>query len=301
MSPCRATWPLQRTAPRPESPPRAAQARSPPGCATFRSAQQRIAVLRRRAWSNPPTGSSSGPQREDRSCRRTCPKRATCPRSCGCRRRTCPSDKPGLRAAVQQKLASVGLVGWTPYPGFAPGNRLLSAHPRTSSTGTVRRGGPAHRHGQLGHLASYGPKRYPELTWPECARGDGAERRGNPGLRCERRSHKWKNHVPPVPPPANFHQLLIPDPRRCITWRAELAVKTEVEPFVWPRFLRFLDGADRRKNLHFPTICFISFSFSRQILSIRSVSASSTWVSLTVQGLVYAFRSSTVRSISKRP
>ena len=139
VSPCRATWPLQRTAPRPESPPRAAQARSPPGCATFRSAQQRIAVLHRRAWSNPPTGSSSGPRREERSCRRTCQKRATCPQSCGCRRRTCPSDKPGLRAAVQQKLASVGLVGWTPYPGFAPGNRLLSAHPRTSSTGTVRR------------------------------------------------------------------------------------------------------------------------------------------------------------------
>jgi len=200
--------------------------------------------------------------------------------------------EPGLRAAVQPKLAS--------YPGFPPGNTLLSATPPGLLQLARFAVWSRHRRGHLGHSASYGPKRHPALTWPECARGDGAER-GNPGLRCERRSHKWKNIVPPAPPLANFHQLLIPDPRRCITWRAELAVKTEVEPFVWTRFLRFLDGADRGKNLHFPTICFISFSFSRQILSIRSVSASSTWVSLTVQGLVYAFGSSTVRSISKRP
>ena len=53
-----------------------------------------------------------------------------------------------------------------------------------------------HRRGHLGHSASYGPKRHPALTWPECARGDGAER-GNPGLRCERRRHKLKNHLPP--------------------------------------------------------------------------------------------------------
>ena len=51
--------------------------------------------------------------------------------------------------------------------------------------------GARHRRGHLGHSASYGPKRHAPLTWPECARGDGAER-GNPGLRCERRSHKWK-------------------------------------------------------------------------------------------------------------
>src|SRR5271157_948271 len=36
-------------------------------------------------------------------------------------------------------------------------------------------------------------ERHPALRWPELARGDGAER-GNLGLRCERRSHKWKNH-----------------------------------------------------------------------------------------------------------
>src|SRR5215471_2122793 len=36
-------------------------------------------------------------------------------------------------------------------------------------------------------------ERHPALRWPELARGGRAER-GNLGLRCERRSHKWKNH-----------------------------------------------------------------------------------------------------------
>src|SRR2546429_4822131 len=35
--------------------------------------------------------------------------------------------------------------------------------------------------------------RHPALRWPELVRGDCAER-GNLGLRCERRSRKWKNH-----------------------------------------------------------------------------------------------------------
>src|SRR5580704_13923968 len=39
----------------------------------------------------------------------------------------------------------------------------------------------------------YGPKRHPAWRWPELVRGDRAER-GNLGLRCKRRSHKWKNH-----------------------------------------------------------------------------------------------------------
>src|SRR5664280_3051453 len=39
----------------------------------------------------------------------------------------------------------------------------------------------------------YGPKRHPALRWPELVRGGRAER-GNLGLRCERRSRKWKNH-----------------------------------------------------------------------------------------------------------
>jgi hypothetical protein len=39
----------------------------------------------------------------------------------------------------------------------------------------------------------YGPKRHPALRWPELVGGDRAER-GNLGLRCERRSRKWKNH-----------------------------------------------------------------------------------------------------------
>ena len=99
VSPCRATWPLQRTAPRPESPPRAAQAHSPPGCATFRSAQQRMGVLHRRAWSSPPTGSSRrSPGREERSCRRTCPKTATCPRSWG----TCPTRTGAARRGTAE-------------------------------------------------------------------------------------------------------------------------------------------------------------------------------------------------------
>ena len=38
--------------------------------------------------------------------------------------------------------------------------------------------------------------------------------------------------------------------------------------------------------LYFPTMCFMSFSFSKQILSIRSVSAWSSWINLTVHGLV---------------
>ena len=36
-------------------------------------------------------------------------------------------------------------------------------------------------------------ERHPALRWLELARGGRAER-GNLGLRCERRSHKWKNH-----------------------------------------------------------------------------------------------------------
>jgi hypothetical protein len=39
----------------------------------------------------------------------------------------------------------------------------------------------------------YGPKRHPALRWPELVRGGRAER-GNLGLRCQRRSRKWKNH-----------------------------------------------------------------------------------------------------------
>src|SRR5258708_12719562 len=42
-------------------------------------------------------------------------------------------------------------------------------------------------------MPDYGPRRHPALRWPELVRGDGAER-GNLGLRCQRISHKWKNH-----------------------------------------------------------------------------------------------------------
>src|SRR5262245_20155318 len=42
-------------------------------------------------------------------------------------------------------------------------------------------------------MACLRTERHPALRWPELARGGGAER-GNLGLRCERRSHKWKNH-----------------------------------------------------------------------------------------------------------
>src|SRR5215469_2677782 len=47
--------------------------------------------------------------------------------------------------------------------------------------------------GQASAEPVYGPRRHPALRWPELARGDRAER-GNLGLRCERRSRKWKNH-----------------------------------------------------------------------------------------------------------
>src|SRR6202034_2193202 len=47
--------------------------------------------------------------------------------------------------------------------------------------------------GRASAVPVYGPKRHPALRWPELVRGDRAER-GNLGLRCERRSHKWKNH-----------------------------------------------------------------------------------------------------------
>src|ERR1700745_1217248 len=36
-------------------------------------------------------------------------------------------------------------------------------------------------------------ERHPAFKWPELVRGDKAKR-GNLGLRCKRRSHKWKNH-----------------------------------------------------------------------------------------------------------
>src|SRR5437763_10399403 len=36
-------------------------------------------------------------------------------------------------------------------------------------------------------------ERHPALRWPELVRGGRAER-GNLGLRCQRRSRKWKNH-----------------------------------------------------------------------------------------------------------
>src|SRR5437764_3218257 len=36
-------------------------------------------------------------------------------------------------------------------------------------------------------------ERHPALRWPELVKGGRAER-GNLGLRCERRSRKWKNH-----------------------------------------------------------------------------------------------------------
>jgi hypothetical protein len=47
--------------------------------------------------------------------------------------------------------------------------------------------------GRASAVPVYGPKRHPALRWPELVGGGRAER-GNLGLRCERRSRKWKNH-----------------------------------------------------------------------------------------------------------
>src|SRR5450755_4820126 len=47
--------------------------------------------------------------------------------------------------------------------------------------------------GRASAVPVYGPKRHPALRWPELVRGGRAER-GNLGLRCKRRSRKWKNH-----------------------------------------------------------------------------------------------------------
>jgi hypothetical protein len=103
-------------------------------------------------------------------------------------------DKPRLRAAVQQKLASVGRVD--AYPGFPPGNTLLSAHPQGFFNWHGSPWGPASEVVTGSSRQLYGPKRHPALTWPECARGDGAER-GNPGSDVNGEATSGKTTFPP--------------------------------------------------------------------------------------------------------